>query len=75
LIERGAGRIKGGAKLEPPISGPTLAEMGVDRKWAARAHKVAELSDDIRVQYVEELKIEGKDVTPIAGAITWWSER
>jgi N6-adenosine-specific RNA methylase IME4 len=55
----------GGTITAPPDEKwPTLAEMGIDKKWAAQAHKVSEISEDLRAQFIEQLKADGKDVTP-----------
>jgi N6-adenosine-specific RNA methylase IME4 len=45
---------------------PTLAEMGIDRKRAARAKRIASLPVQKRKKYIAELKMEGKGVTPNA---------
>jgi hypothetical protein len=54
---RGQGRPSlGGSKSEPPKSDvPTLAEMGVDRKFAAQAQKLAELGTDRIVAIAADL--------------------
>jgi N6-adenosine-specific RNA methylase IME4 len=62
LVARG---VIGGTKMEPPIiDAPTLAEIGVDRKEAARAHKLGELPEEKRAALIGELKTEGKAVNP-----------
>ena len=56
---------RGSAILVPPRSGaPTLAEMDVDRKWAARAHKISAIPSRARKSYIAELEAEDKYVTP-----------
>jgi len=38
--------------------------MDVDRKWAARAHKISAIPSRARKSYIAELEAEDKDVTP-----------
>ena len=67
---RGQGRPKlGGPRSAPPKMGDapaTLAEIGLSKKRAARARRLAELSNAERKFYIEQLKLTGKGVTPNA---------
>jgi N6-adenosine-specific RNA methylase IME4 len=69
-IKRGPGRGHkkiGGAIIEPPISdAPTLAELGIDKKRAARAKRIRAIPKAKRRQLIERLKADGKGVTPSA---------
>ena len=57
----------GGPIMElPDDSAPTLAEMGVNRKYAARAKRLAEIPEGKRQQYIVELIEAEKGVTPAA---------
>ena len=65
--QAGPGRGKRGAKVEQRFEdGPSLAELGVDRKWAAQAHRIASIPRDTRASYIAELKAADKAVTPNA---------
>jgi N6-adenosine-specific RNA methylase IME4 len=58
----------GGAIMGPPDEddAPTYAELGVSKKRAARAKKLADIAPAKRKAFIEELKIDGKGVTPNA---------
>jgi hypothetical protein len=49
-------RHSGGRVSEPPESVPSLHELGISRKRAARSKRLAELPQDKRQHYVSELK-------------------
>jgi N6-adenosine-specific RNA methylase IME4/ribosomal 50S subunit-recycling heat shock protein len=64
---RGTGRPKiGGSKVVPPKDVPTLAELKIEKKRAARAERLAALPDEERKALADELKAEDKAVTPNA---------
>lgn len=64
---RGSTDGSGGAILEPPEDdAPALADLGVAKKRAARARRIAELPDEKVEQYTAELKAEDKAITPDA---------
>jgi N6-adenosine-specific RNA methylase IME4 len=58
------GVITGGAVVEPPVKGPTLAELGVTKKRSARSKRLADIPEDKLNEHVENLKAQGKSVTP-----------
>ena len=63
------GQFLGGSNKAPPRTkpkdtAPSLAELGVDRKWAARSHKIGAIDPKLREHYVAELEAEDKDITP-----------
>jgi hypothetical protein len=68
LRTAGPGRGKkgktGGPELAPPVSEvPSLAEMDVDRKWAALAHRVHDIPRKVRDSYIADLKATDRPVT------------
>ena len=66
-IERAkGGRPKTGPITEPVSDAPTLAELGVSKKRAAAATKLAAIPPETRKDIVQTLKDEGKGVTPAA---------
>jgi N6-adenosine-specific RNA methylase IME4 len=57
----------GGAIIEPPKDDtPTLAELGIPKKRAARAKKLASIPPAKRKTFIDELKAESRGVTPNA---------
>lgn len=69
LRNAGPGRGKkgktGGSLLVPPVSdAPTLAQLGVDKKWAARARALSRIPAADRHRITNELSRAGEDVTP-----------
>lgn len=62
----GPGRGKPGAKAVPGLGGPTLKEIGVDKKRSTRAQKLAAMPVVERNWHIEQLKDAGKGVTPNA---------
>jgi N6-adenosine-specific RNA methylase IME4 len=65
------GQLLGGSNKEPPRkkepdATPTLKEMGVDKKRAARAKHLAAIPAPKYEAYKEVLKAEGKGITPDA---------
>jgi N6-adenosine-specific RNA methylase IME4 len=65
--QAGPGRGKRGAKVEPRFDGaPTLKELGVTKKRAARGRKLRAVPQTKRKAIIEKLKVEGKGVTPNA---------
>jgi len=58
--------LTGGAEIEPPVSAPTLAELGVDKKRSSRAKQLKAIPKKQRDNYIVELKKEGKGITPDA---------
>lgn len=61
------GKIKpGGPIVSPPGGSPTLKDLGLDKKQAARAAKLAALKAEERARLVEQLKADGNGVTPAA---------
>ena len=62
----GPGQGKPGSKAELGLGGPTLTELGVSKKLSVRAQKLAALAAEERARLVEQLKADGKGVTPAA---------
>jgi N6-adenosine-specific RNA methylase IME4 len=66
------GQFLGGSNKAPPrmrkpvSDAPTLAEIDVCRRWAARARRIAQIPASLRDQYIAELKVEHKAITPSA---------
>jgi N6-adenosine-specific RNA methylase IME4 len=62
------GGLSGGAIVAPPDkeAAPTYAGLGIDKKRAARAKKLADISEDERKQFIEELLDDGRGITPNA---------
>jgi N6-adenosine-specific RNA methylase IME4 len=69
----GQGKRSGGTILAPPDNTPTLAELGVDKKWAARARSLSRIPNVDRTRIAKELEIDGEDVTP-ANILKKWKE-
>jgi N6-adenosine-specific RNA methylase IME4 len=63
--KKGKGRgYTGEAVVVPPVSAPSLKELGLGKRQAARAEKIRELGRAARKKLEAELKAEGKPVNP-----------
>jgi N6-adenosine-specific RNA methylase IME4 len=62
----GPGRGKRGAQSEPRFTAPTLAQIGVDKKRSSAARQLGAMKPEERTKAIEELKEEGKGVSPSA---------
>lgn len=70
----GRGTSVGGSKREPPTKDtPTLAQLGVDKKWAAHARALSLIPEADLKRIARELTKDGEDVTP-KNILKQWKE-
>jgi hypothetical protein len=53
---------------------PTLAELGVDKKWASRARTLAKIPEVDQERITKELSQDGEDITP-TNIIKRWKQK
>jgi N6-adenosine-specific RNA methylase IME4 len=60
----GKRRLDGSRTVRSNDSGPSLSELGVTKKRSARSKRLADIPENKRNNYVEDLKRQGKPVSP-----------
>jgi N6-adenosine-specific RNA methylase IME4 len=68
------GKPGGSLSVPPGFDAPTYAEMGLDKKWAARSKALNRIPKDDREAIAEQLSADSDDVTP-KNILKVWKEQ